>query len=156
MNKTILCVEDDAETAALIAEDLRERGYTVTIAVDGHSGLGAILQTGPDLVLCDINMPGMTGFDVMQSLSTLSPKFEAVPFIFLTARTDRESELNGRRLGADDYVTKPIDFEILAAIIEARLGRGARNEAWSCTTTFRPCRPASMAIQNCRFMRSAT
>jgi DNA-binding NarL/FixJ family response regulator len=130
-SKTILCIEDDSETAALIAEDLEERGYTVTIAVDGHSGLSAILKTSPDLVLCDINMAGMTGFEVMQCLTALAPKFEAVPFIFLTARTDRESELKGRRLGADDYVTKPVDLEILATIIEARLGRGARNEVWS-------------------------
>jgi DNA-binding NarL/FixJ family response regulator len=130
-SKKLLCIEDDAETAALIMEDLEERGYAVTLAVDGHAGLSAILKSGPDLVLCDINMPGMTGFEVMQGLTALAPRFNAVPFIFLTARTDRDSELKGRRLGADDYVTKPVDFEILAAIIEARLGRGARNEVWS-------------------------
>jgi DNA-binding NarL/FixJ family response regulator len=129
--KRILCIEDDAETAALIKEDLQDRGYTVSVAADGHSGLSAILKSGPDLVLCDINMPGMTGFEVMERLIALAPQFEAVPFIFLTARTDRESELKGRRLGADDYVTKPVDFEILAAIIDARLGKGARNEEWS-------------------------
>ncbi len=93
--------------------------------------MSAILKTGPDLVLCDINMPGMTGFEVMERLTTLAPQFDAVPFVFLTARTDRDSELKGRRLGADDYVTKPVDFEILAAIIDARLGKGARNEVWS-------------------------
>lgn len=130
-NKRILCIEDDAETAALIAEDLEDRGYGVSIATDGHSGLSAILKNGPDLVLCDINMPGMTGFEVMERLIALAPQFEAVPFIFLTARTDRDSELKGRRLGADDYVTKPVDFEILAAIIDSRLGKGARNEVWS-------------------------
>ncbi len=93
--------------------------------------MSAILKTSPDLVLCDINMPGMTGFEVMERLLALAPQFDAVPFIFLTARTDRDSELKGRRLGADDYVTKPVDFEILAAIIDARLGKGARNEIWS-------------------------
>ncbi len=127
----ILCIEDDAETAALIAEDLQDRGYVVSTAADGHEGVNAILKTNPDLVLCDINMPGMDGFEVMRCLTSLSPQHEAVPFIFLTARTDRDSELAGRRLGADDYVTKPVDFEILAAIINARLGRGARNEVWS-------------------------
>jgi DNA-binding NarL/FixJ family response regulator len=130
-SRKILCIEDDAETAALITEDLEERGYAMTVAVDGHAGLSAILKTEPDVVLCDINMPGMTGFEVMQCLTALAPRFDAVPFIFLTARTDRDSELKGRRLGADDYVTKPVDFEILAAIIEARLGRGARNKVWS-------------------------
>jgi DNA-binding NarL/FixJ family response regulator len=130
-SKRVLCIEDDAETAELIAEDLQERGYIVSIAPDGHSGLAAILRTDPDLVLCDINMPGMTGFEVMEQLIALAPQFESVPFIFLTARTDRDSELKGRRLGADDYVTKPVDLEILATIIAARLGRGARNEVWS-------------------------
>ena len=127
----ITCIEDDAETAALIAEDLQERGYAVTVAHDGQAGLGAILKTGPDLVLCDISMPGMTGFEVLERLTSVAPQFEAVPFIFLTALTDRDSELKGRRLGADDYVSKPIDFEILATIIETRLGRGARTEVWS-------------------------
>ncbi|MGO8858011.1 MAG: response regulator [Steroidobacteraceae bacterium] len=130
-SKQILCIEDDAETAALIAEDLQERGYVINIATDGHEGLSAILKSGPDLVLCDINMPGMDGFDVMESLTTLAPQHRVVPFIFLTARTDRDSELRGRRLGADDYVTKPVDFEILAAIIEARLGKSVRNAVWS-------------------------
>jgi DNA-binding NarL/FixJ family response regulator len=130
-SKQILCIEDDAETAALIVEDLQERGYAVNIATDGNAGLSAILKYGPDLVLCDINMPAMTGFELMERLIALAPQFKAVPFIFLTARTDRDSELKGRRLGADDYVTKPVDFEILAAIIDARLGKGARNEVWS-------------------------
>jgi DNA-binding NarL/FixJ family response regulator len=129
--KRILLVEDDAETAELIAEDLQERGYIVSIANDGHSGLSAILKTDPDLVLCDINMPGMSGFEVMEQLVALAPSHEAVPFVFLTARTDRDSELKGRRLGADDYVTKPVDFEILASIIDARLGKSPRNEVFS-------------------------
>ena len=129
--KRILVIEDDAETAELIAEDLQERDYVVSIEPDGHAGLSAILKTEPDLVLCDITMPGMTGFEVVERLSALAPRLDWVPFIFLTARTDRDSELKGRRLGADDYVTKPIDFEILASIIDARLGKSARNEVWS-------------------------
>jgi len=130
-NRQILCIEDDEETAALIAEDLQERGYVVNIAPNGREGLNAIVKTAPDLVLCDINMPDMSGFDVMEHLTSWAPQQRAVPFVFLTARTDRDSELKGRRLGADDYVTKPVDFEILAAIIAARLGKGARNEVWS-------------------------
>jgi DNA-binding NarL/FixJ family response regulator len=130
-SKQILCIEDDAETSALIAEDLQDRGYIIAIANGGNEGVSAILKTAPDLVLCDINMPDMSGFEVMECLTTRAPQHRSMPFIFLTARKDRDSELKGRRLGADDYVQKPIDFEILAAIIEARLGRGIRNEAWS-------------------------
>ena len=73
-SKQILCIEDDAETAALIAEDLQERGYIVNIASGGHEGLNAILKTSPDLVLCDINMPGMGGFEVMEYLTSLAPQ----------------------------------------------------------------------------------
>jgi DNA-binding NarL/FixJ family response regulator len=130
-SKRILLIEDDAETAELIAEDLQERGYIVSIEPDGNAGLSAILKTEPDLVLCDINMPGMTGFEVMERLIALAPRLDWVPFVFLTARTDRDSELKGRRMGADDYVTKPVDFEILASIIDARLGKSLRSEAWS-------------------------
>jgi DNA-binding NarL/FixJ family response regulator len=130
-SKRILCIEDDPETAALIAEDLQERGYAVTLALEGNAGFEAILKIGPDLVLCDISMSGMTGFEVLARLTALAPQFESVPFVFLTALADRDTELKGRRLGADDFVTKPIDFEILATIIEARLGRVARNEVWS-------------------------
>ncbi len=129
--KKILCIEDDPETASLIAEDLQERGYTVTVALDGEMGVSAIAKIKPDLVLCDISMRGLNGFEVLERLTALSPQFEAVPFVFLTALADRDTELKGRRLGADDYVTKPIDFEVLAAIIEARLNRVARNEVWS-------------------------
>jgi len=129
--KCILCIEDDPETAALIAEDLQERGYAVTVALDGRAGLQAMLKIEPALVLCDISMPHLDGFDVLEQVTSLGPKFEAVPFVFLTALADRDTELKGRRLGADDFVTKPIDFEILATIIEARLGRVARQEVWS-------------------------
>jgi len=129
--KRILCIEDDPETAALITEDLQERGFAVTIALDGEAGFEAILKVTPDLVLCDISMRGMTGFEILERLTALAPQFESLPFVFVTALADRENELRGRRLGADDYVTKPIDFEVLATIIEARLSRVARNEVWS-------------------------
>lgn len=129
--KNILCIEDDPETAVLVTEDLRDRGYSVTMALDGRSGLQAILKMDIDLVLCDVSMPAMTGFEVLERLTALTPRVEAIPFIFVTALADRETELKGRRLGADDYVTKPIDFEILATIISARLSRVARQSLWS-------------------------
>ena len=124
--KKILCIEDDKETAALIAEELVDRGYTVTLAHDGREGLAAILKTMPDLVLSDISMPVMSGFEVLERLIGLAPRFEKMPFVFLTALTDRDNELKGRRLGADDYVTKPIDFEVLDTILAARLAGVAR------------------------------
>jgi DNA-binding response OmpR family regulator len=128
--KKILCIEDDRETAALIAEELVERGYDVTLAYDGREGFAAILRTMPDLVLSDISMPVMSGFELLERLTTLAPRFGNMPFVFLTALTDRDNELKGRQLGADDYVTKPIDFDVLQTIIDARLAGVARNELW--------------------------
>ena len=126
--KRILCIEDDTETASLIAEELLDRGFDVDIAHNGQDGLAAILRNEPDLVLSDISMHGMSGFEVLERLARLAPRFETMPFIFLTALADRDSELRGRRLGADDYVTKPIDFDVLEAIIKTRLARGSRSE----------------------------
>ena len=129
----ILCIEDDRETAALISEELLDRGYDVSVAHDGREGLAAILRTMPDLVLSDISMPAMSGFELLESLVALAPRFSKMPFVFLTALTDRDNELKGRQLGADDYVTKPIDFEVLATIIAARLAGVARTGLWPKT-----------------------
>ena len=132
-HKKILCIEDDRETAALIAEELVDRGYEVTVAHDGREGLAAILRTMPDLVLSDISMPVMSGFELLERLTALAPRFAHMTFVFLTALTDRDNELKGRQLGADDYVTKPIDFELLAIIITARLAGVARTGVWPKT-----------------------
>jgi DNA-binding response OmpR family regulator len=126
--KRILCIEDDQETAALIAEDLADRGYEVRVAHDGRAGLQSLLEAPPDLVLADISMPVMSGFEVLEHLTAREPLFANMPFVFLTALADRDNELKGWRLGADDYVTKPVDFEVLAALIAARLARVGRVE----------------------------
>jgi len=129
--KKILCIEDDRETVRLIAEELTERGFDVEIARDGHSGLVAILKGTADLVLCDVGLPFMSGVEILELLNKISPQTERVPFVFLTALTDRYHQLRSRSLGADDYVTKPIDFDILETIINARLAAGvARNVIW--------------------------
>jgi DNA-binding response OmpR family regulator len=128
--KKILCVEDDRETASLIAEELTDRGFDAVVAHDGHEGFVSILKTAPDLVLCDISLPIMSGYEVLERLNALAPRLTHVPFVFLTALADRHSELRARRLGADDYVTKPIDFDMLETIINARLVGVARNEMW--------------------------
>ena len=128
--KKILCIEDDPDTSALIAEELHERGYEVYVAHDGSEGFASILRFAPDLVLCDISMPVMSGFELLERLTAMAPRFSHMPFVFLTALVDRDTELRGRQLGADDYVTKPIDFDVLGSIITARLARIARNDLW--------------------------
>jgi DNA-binding response OmpR family regulator len=134
----LLCIEDDAEYAELIAEALRTRGYHVLLAHDGRSGLDAILRSSPDLVLADINMPGLSGFALLERLTSMAPRFARMPFVFLTALADAHNELRGWRLGADDYVTKPVDFDVLAAVIAARLQRVARNAVWPSQIALAP------------------
>jgi len=126
----VLCIEDDRETAALIAEELNDRGYVTTVAHNGRDGLAAVLRNPPDLVLADVNMPVMSGFDLLERLTGLEPRFTRMPFVFLTALADHDNELKGWHLGADDYVTKPVDFDVLAAVIASRLKRVARSAVW--------------------------
>jgi DNA-binding NarL/FixJ family response regulator len=128
--KKILCIDDDTAVVEMIAEDLAARGFEVSVAHDGQEGLVAILKTMPDLVLCDVSMPIMSGFEVLERMNALAPRLGRIPFVFLTALTDRDSELRARRLGADDYVTKPVDFDMLEMIISARRAGVARNDVW--------------------------
>jgi DNA-binding NarL/FixJ family response regulator len=126
MPAKILCIEDDAETLALLVTVLGGAGFTVATAVDGQSGLEAIVAERPDLVICDILLPRLSGFEILERLSWGPSEDGAAPFIFLTALDDRDAILKGRRLGADDYVTKPVDFDILVEIVRRRLAPAGR------------------------------
>jgi DNA-binding NarL/FixJ family response regulator len=119
--KKILCIENDREVARLIAEELIQRGFEVLITYEGLEGFITILKGIPDLVLWDMSVSGMSGFEVLARLNELSPKLERVPFVFLASRLNRDLELRAQRLGANDFVLKPIDFEIFHKIIDARL-----------------------------------
>ena len=126
----VLCIDDDRDTVGLIAEELIDRGFKVSTAYDGEQGFQAILARQPDIVLADITMPVLSGFDLLERLTAIAPRFSSMPFIYLTALSDRTNELKGRQLGADDYITKPVDFDILVTIITARLARVARTAIW--------------------------
>ncbi len=97
------------------------------MAFDGEQGLQAILTGQPDIALVDVTMPVMSGFDLLERLVGVAPRFDSMPFVYLTALSDRANELKGRQLGADDYISKPVDFDILTAIITTRLARVARS-----------------------------
>jgi len=124
--KTILCIEDHHETGALIVEELVERGFKAIVADNGRDGLVTILEEAPDLVLCDIIMPKMSGFEVLDHLIKIAPRVAHMPFIFLTGVTDQHSEFRERQLGVDEYIIKPIDFDVLGAVIAARFAHVAR------------------------------
>ncbi|HTO80358.1 MAG TPA: response regulator transcription factor [Methylocystis sp.] len=126
----VLCIEDDWDAATLISEELEQRGFNVVVAHDGREGWSLLLRSRPDAILCDINLPFMSGFEILEALTAIAPRFARVPFIFLTALNARADELKGRRLGADDYVAKPVDFDLLETIVKARLKGVARMSVW--------------------------
>lgn len=123
--KTILCVEDEDDLRTDIAEELDAAGYRVLQASNGSDALKLLENERPDLVLCDITMPGLGGYDVLKALREQGDMAD-VPFIFLTALAERNDVLVGKQAGADDYLIKPIDYEILLATIAVRLNQVAR------------------------------
>jgi len=122
----ILCVEDEADIRGDIVEELRDAGYATVEAVNGREGMEAIAQHKPDLVLCDITMPEMNGYEMLTALRDNHPELADLPFVFLSALADRKDIIAGQQLGADDYVTKPVDFGMLLAMVESRLRQVVR------------------------------
>jgi DNA-binding NarL/FixJ family response regulator len=122
---TILCIEDEDDLRIDIAEELAAAGYTVLQAANGGEALELLEEHRPDLVLCDITMPGLGGYDVLKAMRGRGGMAD-IPFIFLTALAERNDVLIGKQAGADDYLVKPIDYEILLATISARLNQVER------------------------------
>ncbi len=119
---TILVVDDEPAIRLGLAATLGRNGYTVVVAENGDEGYLKARSTHPDLIISDVMMPAMNGFE-MKALIGEDPQLAHVPFIFLTARTADEDRVAGIRKGADDYVTKPFVTEELLARIEAVLRR---------------------------------
>lgn len=118
---TILYIEDEADLRSLVVEELQEFGYETLEAANGVDGLHAILKHKPDLVLCDVTMPKMTGFELLSVLRKEHPEMASMPFMLLTALSGREDVVAGQKLGADDYLSKPVDFDLLMTTIRSRL-----------------------------------
>lgn len=120
----ILCIEDDQGTLDLLVEILTDEGYDIIVARDGLEGIERISER-PDLILCDVDMPRMSGFGVLEKLREHQDELSKIPFLFITAYGSRDSHLQARRLGCDDFITKPLDFEILLQIVHNRLHQSA-------------------------------
>lgn len=119
---SILIVEDDQAIRRGLADCVRFAGYTAHEASDGQAGLDAALSLDVDLVLLDVLMPRMTGFEVLKRLRDSKPR---LPVIMLTAKGEEQDKVQGLKLGADDYVVKPFSASELIARIEAVLRRSA-------------------------------
>lgn len=122
----IVCVEDEEVLRQDIVEELEDAGYEVIQAANGKEGLEAIVTHNPDLVISDITMPVMDGYQLIEKFRSEYPKLDEIPFIFLSALADREAVIKGISLGSDDYMTKPIDYEMLLTKVEARLRQAKR------------------------------
>jgi two-component system KDP operon response regulator KdpE len=135
-NQTILLVDDDTTLRELLSDHLQRAGYRVLGATDGRTGLQMALQSHPDLIIMDLMMPGMDGWELCQHLR---PQV-ATPIIMLTAKGEEFDKLRAFQIGVDDYVTKPFSFAELVARAGAVLARSARHTPSShCLTSGALC-----------------
>ena len=120
--KKVLLIEDDAVLRGNTAELLEILDYQVIVAANGKLGLEKARHEQPDVIVCDIMMPEMDGYDVLEALSS-NEQTKLIPFIFLSAKTERQDVRKGMNLGADDYITKPFSEDELVSAIESRLAK---------------------------------
>lgn len=116
----ILVVEDDQDLNRIITKSLRDRGYDVTAAVDGLDALEKTEGVKFDMILTDIMMPKMDGFELAESIRAVDRE---IPIVFMTAKDDKPSKMLGYSIGVDDYIVKPFDIDILIMKIGAILRR---------------------------------
>jgi DNA-binding NarL/FixJ family response regulator len=122
--RTILIIEDDDHLRANTALILSMEGYHVTVAADGATGLAMLRRKRPDMILCDILLPTMNGFEVFETIKS-NPFLAEIPFLFISALNERQQIRQGMVMGADDYLGKPFSREELIAAVAARLDRFA-------------------------------
>lgn len=136
----ILVCEDERHLLDDICAELQEAGYRTIAASDGQEALVQMAAQRPDLILCDIAMPQLDGRAVLDRLRQTRRDLDDVPFLFLTAFGDRSDVIDGKMRGADDYIVKPVDYEVLLATIAAQLRQvrrvvSVRDEAALVSTT---------------------
>lgn len=125
MKKKILVIDDEINIAETLADILELKGFEVKTAPDGKAGFSMAVNEVPDLILCDVMMPGMSGYEVLTAVRQ-NQKTMQVPFLFLSANNHRLDFRQGMDLGADDYLTKPVEIDKLFHAIENRLNKYAR------------------------------
>ncbi|MBL4917411.1 response regulator transcription factor [Szabonella alba] len=118
---TILCVEDEEVLLEEFEEELLSRGYRVLTATTSDEAEQILSTTAPDIVLCDVMLPGRNGFELLTDLRRAGRLSDRTAFIFVTALSDREPHLEGLRAGAHDYITKPVDLDLLHLKLENTL-----------------------------------
>lgn len=122
----IVCIEDDEWFLQDMVEVLREAGHEVVAAATGEQGLDAIENHHPDLILADLTLPDFSGFELMNKVRSENTKFAYVPFVIVSGQNEQEDMVEGLSAGADEYLTKPIDFKVLVSKIDAMLRQVTR------------------------------
>ncbi len=120
-DRIVLIVEDDPNIVDILRFNFEKEGYSVDVATDGSAGLEKALEISPDLILLDVMLPKMDGFEVCRRVREKS----SVPIIMLTAREEEVDKVLGLELGADDYITKPFSIRELTARVKANLRRSS-------------------------------
>jgi len=128
MARRLLVVDDEAILLKAVAATLRAEGYHVTTARGGTDALVSVSQTMPDLIISDIRMPGMDGYELARILRA-NARTALVPIVFLTAKGERQDRIDGFRSGVDAYLTKPFDPDELLAVVAGILSRMERTSA---------------------------
>ncbi|WP_168777106.1 response regulator transcription factor [Muribaculum caecicola] len=126
MRNKILLVEDTADLSLIISETLSECGYDVVAAYDGKDGLAKFIMEKPDIVVADVMMPKLDGFDMARKIRSISPN---VPLLFLTAKSGIDDVEKGFEIGANDYLRKPFELRELVVRIKALLRKGSNIDA---------------------------
>ena len=173
----ILCIEDDPATVELLVEVLTDEGFDAIVAFSGAEGVRKFSER-PNVILCDVDMPQMSGFAVLQELRKSASQLRNVPFLFITAYGSRETHLQGRglryeqfpasgsrtrrhafthdrsrRLGCDDFLTKPTDFELLVEIVRSRLAQSPKTQPIDFALTDREIEALTWVAQGKIFQR---
>jgi DNA-binding NarL/FixJ family response regulator len=126
--KKILVVDDDATLRKILQNSLEQRGYQVTAVSSAQDGLASFNQDVPDIIVSDVSMPGIDGFEFCRQLRS-QPSGKLIPFIFLSAKNELNDRVQGHTIGADSYLTKPFEMKELLANIEALIERSRRVHA---------------------------
>jgi len=127
MAKKILIVDDERDYVALLGEILTTHGYEVSLAYDGQQAIDMVSKDKPDLIILDIKMPRLNGWEVSKFLSN-DTRYNNIPFLMLTACNDVDDIKSGMRLGAISYIAKPFKQEVLLALVDGLMNKKSSTE----------------------------
>jgi response regulator RpfG family c-di-GMP phosphodiesterase len=119
---TVLFVDDEAQWLEAVKMAVRDKKFKIITADSGEAALAKLRRSTPDLILSDVRMPDMNGFDLFEKVK-LNPKLRAIPYVFMSSIDDLDAKTTARQLGADGYVEKPFDSDEVSHVVNELLGK---------------------------------